>query len=121
MTIIRALRFGQNMKNIWVSICLVATAHAQYSSPVRVVNTTDAPVPVAAQGTTTVGGTVTVGNTAAQPVPVSPQGTTAVSGTVAISGIPTVSIKNPATTPIPIVNLSEPGRAGVEGEVHYDL
>jgi len=97
-----------------IFFCFIATTHAQFSSPVRVVNTTDAPVPVTAQGTTTVGGTVTVGNTAAQPVPVSPQGTTAVSGTVAISGIPTVTIKNPGTTPVPVVNLSEPGRQALK-------
>ena len=69
-------------------------AVAKQIQEVLVVNGTDRPVPVTAQGTTTVAGkvgidasanTVTVGNDTIHPVPVTAQGTTTVAGTVGIN------------------------------------
>lgn len=97
---------------------LAAQMNAQFSSPVRVVNNNQQPVPVSPQGTTAVAGTVTIGNTPQQAVPVAPQGTTTVAGTVGISGTPSVTIANLGTSSVPTVNLSDPGRQALNLQVN---
>lgn len=79
---------------VGVLLATTGPAVAKQIQEVLVVNGTNRPVPVTAQGTTTVAGTVgidssantvTVGNGTNHPVPVSAQGTTTVAGTVGIN------------------------------------
>ena len=82
---------------ILMSVSLVAQAVTQ---PVRVVNGTGQPVPTAAQGTTTVAGTVNVGN--------APNVNVANTPTVTLSSGASVNVTNPPDSqgnPIPLATL----------------
>jgi hypothetical protein len=79
-----------------VAVSLIALPAVGQKSPspsqVIVVNGTGSPVPVAAQGTTTVAGTVNVGNTPTVNVANTPNVNVANTPSVSISGTPTVSL-----------------------------
>lgn len=92
------------------------------TSNVNVVNTTSNPVPTAAQGTTTVSGTVAISGTPSVSVSgtpsVSVSGTPSVSisGTpsVSVSGTPSVTVGNTPSNPVPVAITSGNGGTPVE-------
>ena len=99
---------SKNAKNCAVAICLFAVCTVMSISlvaqsvtqPVRVVNGTGQPVPTAAQGTTTVAGTVNVGNT--------PDVNVANTPTVTLSSGSSIAVTNPPDgqgNPTPLATL----------------
>jgi|SRR5215469_9891587 len=79
-------------KSLFSVILIALPAVGQKSSLVTVVNGTASPVPVAAQGTTSVAGTVNVGNTPNVTVANTPNVNVANTPSVSIAGTPTVSL-----------------------------
>ena len=104
--------------SLFAACLLISIPAIAQTKPVLVVNGTGQPVPTAAQGTTTVAGTVNVGNTPNVNVTNTPNVNVANTPTVTVgslppvtlSGTPAVTVTNTPLEPVPTRDVDYPAR-----------